>query len=363
MSLLRSCKRIFNSFLFQISVALLVLLVCIYFYNVGSTPNITALLKSEITKTKVKKTSFVVSDGDGDLLSVLEKDQVNIMITFTNAKQNGNLQNKFRTTVRSLFHFTSKPVNLFILGDEHSEAIAKDILAEVTQPGKYVIASLVKTVHEIVSEMQKYFSYKPGAYFSDSLFFLSIVVHQVIPDLHRVIMIDCDLKFNADILELYNHFEKFDENNVMGIARDAQPVYRHNLHMYRNKFKNTRAGGPPPDGLTGFNSGVLLLDLDRMRKSRLYNSLINAESIKNLTEKYMFKGHLGDQDFYALISLDHEELFYVLPCTWNRQLCTWWRDHGYADVFDQYFKCEGHINIYHGNCNTEIPKLDWERSS
>jgi hypothetical protein len=146
----------------------------------------------------------------------------------------------------------------------------------------------------------------------------------------------------------------------MGIARDAQPVYRHNFHMYINKNKGTRVGAPPPDGLTGFNSGVLLLDLGKMRKSEVYNSLLSAESIKLLTEKFLFKGHLGDQDFYSLISLEHEELFHVLPCTWNRQLCTWWRDHGYAEVFDQYFKCEGHINIYHGNCNTAIPKLDWE---
>lgn len=173
-------------------------------------------------------------------------------------------------------------------------------------------------------------------------------------------MLDCDLKFNADIYQLYNHFSQFSKDNVIGIAREAQPVYRHNLHMYRNKIKDTRVGDPPPNGLTGFNSGVLLLDLDKMRKSELYNSLLTAETVKALTEKYMFKGHLGDQDFYSLISLEHEELFHVLSCTWNRQLCTWWRDNGYKDVFDQYFQCEGHINIYHGNCNTEIPTLDWE---
>lgn len=29
--------------------------------------------------------------------------------------------------------------------------------------------------------------------------------------------------------------------------------------------------------------------------------------------------------------------------------------HGYADVLQQYYKCEGDISIYHGNCNTQIP--------
>lgn len=223
------------------------------------------------------------------------------------------------------------------------------------------IDRLVKQVNETVSEMQKYFT-SSGAYYSDVLFFFSLASHRVLPEFHRVILLDCDLKFNGDIYELYHYFSKFTADNVIGIAREAQPVYRHTFHMYRNSHKDTRVGGPPPDGLTGFNSGVLLLDLDKMRKSTLYNSLLTAETVKSLTEKYMFKGHLGDQDFYSLISLEHEELFYFLPCTWNRQLCTWWRDHGYRDVFDEYFKCEGHINIYHGNGNTEIPSLDWEVS-
>lgn len=207
--------------------------------------------------------------------------------------------------------------------------------------------------------MQRYFT-SSGAYYSDYLFFLSLVSHQVLPQLHKVILLDCDLKFNADIYQLYKHFSLFTQHNIIGIAREAQPVYRHTFNMYRNLHKDTRVGGPPPDGLTGFNSGVLLLDLDRMRKSKLYNSLLTAETVKSLTEKYMFKGHLGDQDFYSLISLDHEDLFHILPCTWNRQLCTWWKEHGYENVFDQYFQCEGHINIYHGNCNTELPKLEWE---
>jgi len=38
------------------------------------------------------------------------------------------------------------------------------------------------------------------------------------------------------------------------------------------------------------------------------------------------------------------------------QLCTWWKDHGYSDIFDAYFRCEGNIKMYHGNCNTRIPE-------
>ena len=55
-----------------------------------------------------------------------------------------------------------------------------------------------------------------------------------------------------------------------------------------------------------------------MRESSLYQSLITPELVDKFTEKYSFKGHLGDQDFFSLIGMEHEELFHILPCTWNR---------------------------------------------
>lgn len=212
-------------------------------------------------------------------------------------------------------------------------------------------------MHEIVVKMQDHFSYSSSSYYGDSLFFLSIGLYKVFdPKIDRIILLDADLKFKNDIGKLHDLFEQFNETNIIGIARDGQPVYRHLFWQYRNENPNTRVGDPPPNGLTGFNSGVLLLDLKKMRSSDLYDQLVTPESVEKLTKKYHFKGHLGDQDFFSLIGMEHEHLFYVLPCTWNRQLCTWWGKHGYEEVLDLYYKCDGDINVYHGNCNTEIPR-------
>ena len=46
-----------------------------------------------------------------------------------------------------------------------------------------------------------------------------------------------------------------------------------------------------------------MLDLDKMRHSNLYNSMIDGEAVKKLTEEFHFKGHLGDQDFFTLLSM------------------------------------------------------------
>ena len=143
---------------------------------------------------------------------------------------------------------------------------------------------------------------------------------------------------------------------MIGIAHELQPVYKHIMYRYRNAHPNTKIGAPLPHGEPGFNSGVLLMHLQRIRNSSLYKEYLSDPTrIRQLSEKYFFKGHLGDQCFYTLLSFEHPELLYVLPCTWNRQLCTWWKDKGYERVFHLYHNCEGYVNVYHGNCGTAIP--------
>lgn len=142
------------------------------------------------------------------------------------------------------------------------------------------------------------------------------------------------------------------------------PVYRHILHRYKTKH-NTTFGeyyhsneisrGVHPRGYQGYNSGVLLINLRAIRNSKTYPEVINASYVEYMAKKYYFKGHLGDQDFYTLLGYEKPELIHTMNCGFNRQLCVWWRDHGYKDVFDKYFRCDHKIIVMHGNCNTMIP--------
>uniref|UniRef100_A0A5F8H6B8 Xyloside xylosyltransferase 1 n=1 Tax=Monodelphis domestica TaxID=13616 RepID=A0A5F8H6B8_MONDO len=175
-------------------------------------------------------------------------------------------------------------------------------------------------------------------------------------EISRIIQLDLDLKYTANIRELFEEFDRFPPGAVIGLAREMQPVYRHTFWQFRRENPQSRVGDPPPEGLPGFNSGVMLLNLEAMRQSALYRRLLEPAALQRLTDKYHFRGHLGDQDFFTVAGMEHPELFHVLDCTWNRQLCTWWKDHGYRDVFDAYFRCEGHVRIFHGNCNTPIPE-------
>jgi len=84
---------------------------------------------------------------------------------------------------------------------------------------------LAKKLDFIIQPMQEHFSYKQGAYYNHALFFLSVAMHRIMPEsVDRVIMLDADLKFLGDIAQLYEHFDKFGEANIIGIAHEAQPV-------------------------------------------------------------------------------------------------------------------------------------------
>lgn len=289
------------------------------------------------------------------------------LMMFTKVDKSRSLQDKFRVAMLSMVkhgHFLEGEVLvLHFVSDQASQELGERMLQEFLLDATFKyevlfhdVVALTQKLFPIVEAMQKHFSAGSGAYYSDSIFFLSVAMHHIMPEsLTRIVQLDLDLKYRTNIRDLFQEFERFPPGAVIGIAREMQPVYRHTFWQYRKENPQTRVGEPPPDGLPGFNSGVMLLDLGTMRASALYNQLLKPSNVAKLADQYRFRGHLGDQDFFTMIGMEHPDLFYSLACGWNRQLCTWWRDHGYGDVFQLYYRCDGPIYIYHGNCNSPIP--------
>ncbi|KAL1023274.1 hypothetical protein UPYG_G00038570 [Umbra pygmaea] len=289
------------------------------------------------------------------------------LMMFTKVDKSRSLQEKFRVAMLSLarhgLFLDEEILVLHFVSDEASRELGgmmlPELLIEATFQYEVVfhdVGLLTRKLFPIVEAMQKHFSAGSGAYYSDAIFFLSVAMHHIMPpDLQCIVQLDLDLKFRSNIRELFLEFDHFPPGAVIGIAREMQPVYRHTFWQYRKENPESRVGDPPPDGLPGFNSGVMLLNLEAMRTSALYNQLLEPSNVAKLADQYRFRGHLGDQDFFTMIGMEHPGLFHALACGWNRQLCTWWREHGYGDVFQLYFHCQGPVFIYHGNCNTPIP--------
>uniref|UniRef100_A0A182S9V1 Xyloside xylosyltransferase 1 n=1 Tax=Anopheles maculatus TaxID=74869 RepID=A0A182S9V1_9DIPT len=342
---------------------------------------------SDVLASKLKRVKYV-SKGTNDT-------EYNIFLIYTKEAQNLILHSQLELFLRSLLKYSTIELHLHIITDEQSERSAEELIKQQIERFHrtafytlYDVRDCAEKISDIVHGMMPLFNYRSGSYYSDALFLLSLGLHRIVDrNMRRAILIDCDVVFRASVKELFDQFDLFAPDQLFGLAPELTPVYRHVLSRYRMNNPQTIFGSPyymeklPEQsdvlpaatneqslskktavsenrrhGYPGLNSGVVMLHLDRIRRSRLYEEIIKESTVKNMAEKYSFQGHLGDQDFYTLMGFEFPGLIYRLDCVWNRQLCTWWREHGYSDIFDRYFHCEGTVKIYHGNCNTRAPE-------
>ncbi|KAJ8687962.1 hypothetical protein QAD02_023757 [Eretmocerus hayati] len=278
------------------------------------------------------------------------------------------MRSKFRVLIDSLLRYSSKSsldlLVFHIFADEQSQIIAERVVDYVSLVNRKTLEVQYHNVHkssakleDIVSVMSPFFSSKPGTYYSDALFYLSLGLHRIAPeDQNLAVMLDADTKFRVDIKFLFEEFNNFEKEALFGLGPELTPVYRHVLYTYRNRNPKTLFGEPAYlGGYPGYNSGVVLINLKRLRESLEYDQIVGRDSVEHMVNKYHFKGHLGDQDFYTLLGMERPEFIHSIDCGWNRQLCTWWRDRGYADVFTNFSLCQSKTKLWHGNCNTPIP--------
>ncbi|XP_019506006.1 PREDICTED: xyloside xylosyltransferase 1 isoform X3 [Hipposideros armiger] len=219
-----------------------------------------------------------------------------LLMMFTKAEHNAALQAKARVALRSLLRLAKfeahEVLNLHFVSEEASREVAKALLRELLPPAAgfkckvvfHDVAVLTDKLFPIVEAMQKHFSAGSGTYYSDSIFFLSVAMHQIMPkeegpgveDPHgahqspvkslssvcgavvrepvldgleeendnlgsssaaafksrhtynkipRIIQLDLDLKYKTNIRELFEEFDNFLPGAIIGIAREMQPVY------------------------------------------------------------------------------------------------------------------------------------------
>lgn len=104
----------------------------------------------------------------------------------------------------------------------------------------------------------------------------------------------------------------FTHAQLFGLAPEQSPVYHHILWKWRNYKRNWYNARNRTD-LNGLNSGVILLYLERIRKSSEYDRLFSPEWISNVVQKYLFKVSAcrAQRPFFL------SSLFNVLPSSFD----------------------------------------------
>ena len=275
---------------------------------------------------------------------------------------------QFQRAVTSMLQHTASPIHFHIITSQTfvsdvkiaTEKVLRGASSSSQTSHEIIVIEAISGAAEATMAALRQASNTTG-YYGNALFYVLPVMHQVIKNATHAIVLDTDVVVKGDVAELWSRLKHISSPQMIGLAYEQQPVYRHILIEHRARIPESKLGLPAREqGFPGFNSGVALLHLSRMRASIEYNAMMQdgAPLLQALAQQLLFKGHLGDQDLFTLLYIRHTEWFSVLPCHYNRQLCAWWYDFaGYDSLRGDYYPCEdASVLIYHGNCNSNLDK-------
>ncbi|KAJ3091851.1 Glycosyltransferase-like 1B [Quaeritorhiza haematococci] len=126
----------------------------------------------------------------------------------------------------------------------------------------------------------------------------------VFTDIEDMIVIDGDAFVTTDIAELWLYFRRFDDKQLIGLVNDYVDWTKHDY--------------PQPAPMGGFNFGLTLMKLGRMRQRNWIKE--SWRTVQDHMSKAPYSSLIwGDQDYVNIVIEKHPEVLYQLPCGWNVQ--------------------------------------------
>ena len=157
-----------------------------------------------------------------------------------------------------------------------------------------------------------------------------LFLHTLLPlSVEKILYVDSDTLILVDILELWNVFEtQFTSNTIAAMAGE------HELTSEHAYYKNQAQHPYYDKGVHGLNSGVLLLDLRKLRLNPW------EEELEMYRQLYSLQFY--DQDLLNIYFGIHPERLVLLSCEWNYR-----HDH----CFFSKQHCPS-VKLLHGNRGT-----------
>ncbi|KAF8563382.1 hypothetical protein P879_11297 [Paragonimus westermani] len=224
---------------------------------------------------------------------------------------------------------TSNRIDLHFLVDDEADGAIKRLISHWR----------LDNVNVRTYRMDKYleqFKYVPNRHVAGVTPLLKLVIPTILPvSVEKVIFIDTDTLFHANVKQLWDYFDQFDDEQVIFI--DTDTLFHANVKQlwdYFEKFDDEQlmglaleqVDGPSYCGRTvvhpipcpGINTGVMLLHLKKLR-GYAWDSMWR-QVIKQETSGGRFL-RVGEQQVMNGIIAQNPKLYYHLPCEWNVQLC------------------------------------------
>ncbi|XP_022363252.1 LARGE xylosyl- and glucuronyltransferase 2 isoform X4 [Enhydra lutris kenyoni] len=206
------------------------------------------------------------------------------------------------TLVKSVLFYRKNPLHFHLVTD----AVARNILEMLFYT--WMVPAVRVSFYD-AEELKPHVSWIPNKHYSGLYGLMKLVLPAALPpDLARVIVLDTDVTFASDIAELWALFAHFSDEQVIGLVENQSDWYLGNL------WRNHR---PWPALGRGFNTGVILLRLDRLRQAG-WGQMWKLTATRELLT--LPATSLADQDIFNAVIKEHPGLVQPLPCIWNVQL-------------------------------------------
>ncbi|MBE6536359.1 MAG: glycosyltransferase family 8 protein [Ruminococcaceae bacterium] len=181
--------------------------------------------------------------------------------------------------IQSLSSFANKKYfyNVRIL----SEDLTLESLCGVTGAIKPNVKISVFSVADKISSIKEELALRLRDYYSDAIYY-RIFIAEMFPTLKRAVYLDSDIVLNEDIAKLY--FTNIGEK-LLGAVTDESVMAADVFREYVKKHVRMKKAEDY------FNSGVLVMNLEKMREEKIKDQFIN------LLCKYNFKTVAPDQDY------------------------------------------------------------------
>lgn len=214
----------------------------------------------------------------------------------------GKCSRQITPMIKSLMHHRQNPIHFHFVVDTNSHRTINTLFDTWDLPDvKYSCYN----AEGYLSQVQ----WIRNSHYSGIYALVKLLFPDILPDsLSQAIVLDSDLTFLCDVAELWAMFRNMTDDQFIGLVENESSWY------YTNKPNRWPALG------RGYNTGVMLLDLKKIRTTtdwtRLWRDAVN-DNIKRLNHTT-----LADQDVINAIIKNQPRFVYDMSCQYNVQMST-----------------------------------------
>ncbi|XP_055011164.1 glucoside xylosyltransferase 1-like isoform X2 [Boleophthalmus pectinirostris] len=211
------------------------------------------------------------------------------------------------TMLKSALLFSQKPLHFYIFAESTLQSSFKNALNSWPH---MVMKKFNFTIFPITfpndNEKEWKRLFKPCA--SQRLF-----LPLILQDVDSLLYVDTDILFLQPVEDLWTLLSHFNSSQLAAMA----PEHEEPRIGWYNRFARH-----PYYGRTGINSGVMLMNMTRIRAKYFKNDMTTVplrweEMLMPLLQKYKLNITWGDQDLLNIIFHHNPESLFVFPCEWN----------------------------------------------